>query len=63
MVSSIGKVGAAGDNAAMESFFALLQKKSWTARPGESETTGASQSSPGSNGPTTDATDKQHSDD
>ena len=26
MVRSMGKVGAAGDNAAMESFFALLQK-------------------------------------
>jgi putative transposase len=26
MVGSVGKVGAAGDNAAMESFFALLQK-------------------------------------
>ena len=25
MVGSMGKVGAAGDNAAMESFFALLQ--------------------------------------
>jgi len=33
----MGRVGAAGDNAAMESFFALLQKnvvngKSWVAR-------------------------------
>jgi transposase InsO family protein len=26
MVGSMGQVGAAGDNAAMESFFALLQK-------------------------------------
>jgi putative transposase len=26
MVGSIGPVGAAGDNAAMESFFSLLQK-------------------------------------
>ncbi len=26
MVRSMGKVGAAGDNAAMESFFALLQR-------------------------------------
>ncbi len=26
MVGSMGKIGAAGDNAAMESFFALLQK-------------------------------------
>jgi transposase InsO family protein len=33
----MGRVGAAGDNAAMESFFALLQKnllnqRSWTTR-------------------------------
>ena len=27
LVGSMGRVGAAGDNAAMESFFALLQKK------------------------------------
>jgi len=38
MVGSMGRVGAAGDNAAMESFFALLQKnvldrRSWTTRP------------------------------
>jgi putative transposase len=37
MVGSMGKVGAAGDNAAMESFFALLQKnvldrRSWQTR-------------------------------
>jgi putative transposase len=37
MVGSMGRVGAAGDNAAMESFFALLQKnvldrQSWTTR-------------------------------
>lgn len=37
MVGSMGRVGAAGDNAAMESFFALLQKnvlnrKLWTTR-------------------------------
>jgi putative transposase len=37
MVGSMGKVGAAGDNAAMESFFALLQKnvldrRSWASR-------------------------------
>ncbi len=37
MVGSMGKVGAAGDNAAMESFFALLQKnvldrRAWTSR-------------------------------
>jgi putative transposase len=37
MVGSMGKVGAAGDNAAMELFFALLQKnvldrRSWATR-------------------------------
>lgn len=37
MVGSMGKVGAAGDNAAMESFFALLQKnvldrRTWASR-------------------------------
>src|SRR5690606_9800944 len=37
MVGSMGRVGAAGDNAAMESFFSLLQKNvlnrgSWTSR-------------------------------
>jgi hypothetical protein len=35
MLGSMGRVGAAGDNAAMESFFATLQKnvldrRSWT---------------------------------
>ena len=30
----MGGVGAAGDNAAMESFFALLQKTSSTGTPG-----------------------------
>ena len=38
-VGSIGQVGAAGDDAAMESFFALLQKnvlnrRSWATRDG-----------------------------
>ena len=37
MVGSMGRVGAAGDNAAMESFFALLQKnvlnrRAWATR-------------------------------
>jgi putative transposase len=37
MAGSIGRVGVAGDNAAMESFFTLLQKivldrRSWTTR-------------------------------
>lgn len=37
MVGSMGRVGAAGDNAAMESFFSLLQKnvlnrRTWATR-------------------------------
>ena len=37
MAGSMGRVGAAGDNAAMESFFSLLQKnvlkrKTWATR-------------------------------
>ena len=37
MVGSMGRVGAAGDNAAMESFFSLLQRnvldrRSWATR-------------------------------
>jgi putative transposase len=37
MVGSMGKVGAAGDNAAMETFFSLLQKnvldrRTWATR-------------------------------
>jgi transposase InsO family protein len=37
MVGSMGQVGSAGDNAAMESFFSLLQKnvlnrRSWATR-------------------------------
>jgi putative transposase len=37
LLGSMGRVGACGDNAAMESFFALLQKnvldrRSWTSR-------------------------------
>jgi transposase InsO family protein len=37
MVGSMGRVGAAGDNAAMESFFSLLQKnvldrRAWATR-------------------------------
>jgi putative transposase len=37
MVGSMGKVGAAGDNAAMEAFFALLQnnvldRRKWSTR-------------------------------
>src|SRR5258708_34190387 len=34
LVGSMGRVGACGDNAAMESFFSLLQKKSSTDNDG-----------------------------
>ncbi|MEV4905506.1 DDE-type integrase/transposase/recombinase [Streptomyces albidoflavus] len=55
LASSMGRVGAASDNAAMESFFALLQKnvlarRTWTAR--QESRNGMS---PGSSGPTTGA--------
>jgi hypothetical protein len=53
MVGSMGRVGAAGDNAAMESFFSLLQKTSWTAAAGTRASSCTSPSSPGSNAPTT----------
>lgn len=33
LVASMGRVGAAGDNAAMESFFALLQKNVLNRQP------------------------------
>jgi hypothetical protein len=45
MVGSMGRVGAAGDNAAMEGFFSLLQKNVLDHC--------GSRSSPGSNVPTT----------
>jgi putative transposase len=34
LIGSMGRVGACGDNAAMESFFALLQRTSWTGNAG-----------------------------
>jgi transposase InsO family protein len=61
MAGSMGKVGAAGDNAAMESFFALLQKNVWTAASGRSAKNCDSRSSPGSSGPTTAVADRQPS--
>jgi putative transposase len=36
MVGTMGQVGSAGDNAAMESFFALLQRKVLDRRRGDS---------------------------
>ena len=53
MVGSMGRVGAAGDNAAMESFFSLLQKNVLDRRRCASSC--ASPSSPGSSGPVTGA--------
>jgi len=63
MVGSMGQVGTAADNAAMESFFALLQhnvldRRRWTTRE---ELRIAIIT--GSNAPTTDAADKPRSDD
>ena len=63
LVGSMGRVGAAGDNAAMESFFALRQTTSWTNAAGRHETSCASRSSPGPDAPTTADADKPASDD
>lgn len=59
LVGSMGRVGAAGDNAAMESFLSLLQnnvldRKPWATRLGSNS---VSRSSPGLNAPTTDDAD------
>jgi hypothetical protein len=62
MVGSMGRVGSAADNAAMESFLALLQEN--VAQPstmGHSQRNYASPSSPGSNALTTDDADKPRS--
>ncbi len=53
MVGSMGRVGAAGDNAAMESFFSLLQKNILDRRRWDTANNYASRSSPGSSAPTT----------
>lgn len=53
VVGSMGRVGAAGDNAAMESFFSLLRRKCSIAADGTPASYCASPSSPGSNAPTT----------
>ena len=45
MVGSMGRVGKAGDNAAMESSFSLLQKNASTAAPGPHERNCGSRSS------------------
>lgn len=53
LVGSMGRVGSAGDNAAMESFFALLQKNVQALARGPPGTNYGSRSPPGSNEPTT----------
>ena len=53
LVGSMGRTGAACDNAAMESFFALLQKNVLNQRTWTTRRNCASRSSPGSNAPTT----------
>lgn len=61
MIGSMGRVGAAGDNAAMEGFFSLLQKNVLNRRAWATREDYASRSSPGSSGPTTAAVDKTRS--
>ncbi len=52
---SMGRVGAAGDNAAMERFFSLPQKNVLDRQRWTLKRSCASRSSPGSNAPTTGA--------
>lgn len=61
MVGSMRRVAATGDNAPMESFFALLQKNVLDRRSWPPAKTCGSRSRPGSNGPTTAAEDKPRS--
>jgi putative transposase len=53
LVGSMGRVGACGDNAAMESFFALLQKNVLDRQRWATREEYGWRSSPGSNAPTT----------
>ena len=53
MIGSMGRVGAAGDNAAAESFFSLQQTTCSIANDGQHATDYASRSSPGSKPPIT----------
>jgi len=53
LIGSKGRVGACGDNAAMESFFSLLQKNVLDRRYWHAQTNCAWRSSPGSKAPTT----------
>ena len=54
MAGSMGRVGAAGDNAAMESFFSLLQKNVLNRRTWATGMSFGSRSSHGSSAPTID---------
>jgi hypothetical protein len=58
MVGSMGQVGSAGDNAAMESFFALLQRNVLDRRRWDSRDELRIAIVTGSNAPTTDAAAK-----
>jgi len=58
MVGSMGRVGAAGDNAAMESSSLCCKTTSWIGKSGPPASSYALRSSPGSNAPTTDAAGK-----
>jgi hypothetical protein len=55
LAGSMGRVDACGDDAAMESFFALLQRTSWTGNAGLPASNCAWRSSPGSKRPITGA--------
>ena len=61
MLGSMGQVGSAGDNAAMESFFFCCRRTCSTATGGPPVTSSASRSFPGSNGPITAADAKTDS--
>jgi putative transposase len=61
LVGSMGQVASAADNAAMESFFSLLQKNVLNRRPWRTREQLRIASAPGSNAPTTDADDKTRS--
>ena len=63
LAGSMGRVGAVGDNVAMESFFALLQRTPSTAGPRTAGTNFGSRSLPGSNAPITGTAGRAGSDD
>jgi putative transposase len=61
LAGSMGKVGACGDNAAMEASSPCCRRTSSTARPGRPARNSEQRSSPGPNGPTAAAAAKQPS--